>query len=98
MQPEFLILCEQALLVGNFQGVVSFTFAQEGSSVLHEGRACLLLSIVGLEALIGGDVSHAFSSEGQVVHQVHVVVEGTQSEIFIASRADTSEALVQLRG
>ena len=68
VQAEFVILCEHALLVGNIQRVVAFQVAQEGSPVLPQGRTCLLLSIVGLEALIGGDVSYALASEGQVVH------------------------------
>jgi hypothetical protein len=65
VQAEFVILCEDALLVGYVQRVVAFQVAHEGCPVLPKGRTCLLL---GLEALIGGDIFHAFASEGQVVH------------------------------
>ena len=68
VQAEFVILCENALLLGNVQRVVAFQVAQEGCPILPKGRTCLLLSVVGLEALIGGDVFHALASEGEVVH------------------------------
>jgi len=99
VQAELMILCEQALLVSDVQRVVPFQVTRQGSPVLPQGRARLLLSVEGLKALIGGDVFHtALPCEGQVVHQVHVVVGRTQPQIFIASGADASEAPVQLRG